>query len=308
MDALFKKMNNLKVLPSLLIFARVAKEQSFTEAAKQLGMSKSAVSQQVKRLENHIGQQLLSRHTRGMSLTTTGRQLLNRCELLQDQVELVLQAVDSSKNTPSGVFAITTPHSCEKDIVIPALNQLCLEFPDIEPRLLVSDEMQDLIKNKLDVALSFGELKDSQYRALPVSTVQEILCASSLYMQKNGPINNLADLEKQRWIPAPWQRAGVAVYERGDNPKKHELKVKFAASTNTMPTTVEMVSHGMGMALLPLFVVQTQLATGQYRHILPEYSGRQWPVYMVHRFQNDKPVHVTRFYELLKHFFAKAGH
>jgi len=300
-------MNNLKVLPSLLIFARVAKEQSFTEAAKQLDMSKSAVSQQVKRLEAHLGQQLLSRHTRGMSLTSAGSKLLDRCELLQDQVELALQAVDSSKNAPSGVFAVTTPYSCEKDIVIPALHQLCLEFPNIQPSILVSDEVQDLIKNKLDVALSFGELKDSQYRALPVGSVGEILCASSVYTQKNGPFKELAELEKQRWIPAPWQRQGLAVYEQGDSGKRHDLKVSFAASVNTMPTTVEMVLQGMGMALLPLFAVQELLATGRLTQVLPQYQGRQWPAYMVHRFQNDKPLHVTRFYELVKHFFAKAS-
>jgi len=306
MDALFKIMNNLKVLPSLLIFARVAKEQSFTQAAVQLSMSKSAVSQQVKRLEEHLGQQLLSRHTRGMSLTAAGRKLLDSCELLEDQVDVVLQAVDSSKSAPSGVFAITTPHSCEKAVVIPALNQLCNEFPGIEPRVLVIDKKQDLIKNKLDVAISFGDLKDSQYRALPITTVSEVICTSQVYMRKSGPINSLDDLVIQRWVPAPWQASGIAVFDVADNTKKHALKVKFSASSNTLPTTVEMITQGMGVALLPLFVVQTQLATGQLVQLLPQYQGKQWPVYMVHRFQNDKPVHVARFYELVKHFFAKA--
>jgi LysR family transcriptional regulator, transcriptional activator for aaeXAB operon len=177
-------MNNIKMLPSLLIFAEVSKQQSFTLAAKQLGMSKSAVSQQVKRLEIQTGQQLLSRHTRGMSLTTAGEKLLSRCELLQDQVNLAFAEIDSSKETPSGVFSITIPHSLEREIVIPALSQLCIEFPNIQPRLLVSDQMQDLIKNNLDVALSFGELKDSHYRALPVGVVGEIICASAVYVQR----------------------------------------------------------------------------------------------------------------------------
>ena len=226
MDALFKIMNNLKVLPSLLIFARVAKEQSFTQAAVQLSMSKSAVSQQVKRLEEHLGQQLLSRHTRGMSLTAAGRALLDSCELLEDQVGLVLQAVDSSKSAPSGEFAITTPHSCEKAVVIPALHQLCNEFPAIEPRVLVVDKKQDLIKNKLDVAISFGDLKDSQYRALPITTVSEVICTSHIYMRKSGPLNSLEDLVKQRWVPAPWQKSGIAVFDVADNAKKHALKVQ----------------------------------------------------------------------------------
>lgn len=118
-------MNNIRLLPSLLIFAEVAHKQSFTLAAKQFGISKSTISQQVKRLEEQIGQQLLSRHTRGMSLTAAGEKLLARCELLRDQVELAFEELNHSKQAPSGVFALTIPHSCERDIVIPALNQLC---------------------------------------------------------------------------------------------------------------------------------------------------------------------------------------
>ena len=78
-------MNNIKLAPLLLIFSEVAKKQSFTAAAKQLGISKSAVSQQIKRLEEAVGQQLLARNTRGMKLTPIGERLLTRSELLSDQ-------------------------------------------------------------------------------------------------------------------------------------------------------------------------------------------------------------------------------
>lgn len=300
-------MNNIKTLPSLLTFAEVAKQQSFTLAAKQLGMSKSAVSQQVKRLEAQIGQQLLSRHTRGMSLTSAGEKLLGRCELLQDQVNLAFAEIDSGKESPSGVFAITIPHSLEREVVIPALSQLCIEFPDIEPKLLVSDKLQDLIKNKLDVALSFGELKDSHYRALPVGSVSEIICASSVYVQKHDSIKTIEDLQRHRWIAAPWQKQSLAIYENNAMADKIDINVNFVATTNTLPTAVEMVLNDMGMALLPEFVLQSELAAGRIIRVLPAYQGRRWPFYMVHRFQAEKPIHVTRFYQLVKHFFAKAS-
>ncbi len=293
------------MLPSLLIFAEVSKQQSFTLAAKQLGMSKSAVSQQVKRLEIQTGQQLLSRHTRGMSLTTAGEKLLSRCELLQDQVNLAFAEIDSSKETPSGVFSITIPHSLEREIVIPALSQLCIEFPNIQPRLLVSDQMQDLIKNNLDVALSFGELKDSHYRALPVGVVGEIICASAVYVQRCGLAKTLEDLQQHRWIPAPWQKQMLSIYENHAASNKIDVEVKFSAETNTLPTALEMVLNGMGMALLPAFFLQAELASGRLMRVIPTHQGKQWPLYMVHRFQADKPIHVSRFYQLVKHFFNK---
>lgn len=300
-------MNNIKMLPALLAFAEVAKQESFTLAAKQLGMSKSAVSQQIKRLEEHIGQQLLSRHTRGMSLTAAGEKLLLRSELLQDQVSLAFEELNSSKETPSGIFALTIPHSCERDIVIPALNQLCIEFPLLEPRLIVTDESRDLIQDNLDVALYTGELKDSSYRALPVGNVGEVICASPAYIQKHGAIQSLQDLTSQRWIAAPWQNGPVKLFKNSKISEPLELDVHFCAQTNTLPSALEMVINDMGIALLPEFVLQTELANGRLVRVLSSHQGRQWPFYLVHRFQGEKPIHITRFYQLIKHFFAKAS-
>ena len=131
-------MNNVKLLPSLLIFAEVAQRGSFTDAAQHLGMSKSAVSQHISRLEEQIGVQLLSRNTRGMALTAYGTKLLSRSELLKDQVALAFQELDSAEQTPSGLFSVTFPHLLEKDVVTPALAQLCKEFPRIEIKVLIT--------------------------------------------------------------------------------------------------------------------------------------------------------------------------
>jgi len=300
-------MNNIKRLPALLIFAEVAKQQSFTLAAKQLGMSKSAISQQLKRLEEDIGQQLLSRHTRGMSLTAAGEKLLGRCELLRDQVELAIEELDSSKETPSGTFALTIPHSCEKDVVVPALSQLCKEFPLIQPQIHVTDSVQDLIQNNLDVAIYGGELKDSNYRALPMGSANEIFCATPAYVQKHGLPRQLHQLQEHNIIATSWQKSPLAVYNNHDMTKKIALDVSFFANTNTLPSALEMALHDMGIVLLPEFSIQSAFASGQMVRVLPEYQGWKWPFYMVHRFQGEKPIHITRFYQLVKHFFAKAN-
>jgi len=300
-------MNNIKRLPALLIFAEVAKQQSFTLAAKQLGMSKSAISQQLKRLEEDIGQQLLSRHTRGMSLTAAGEKLLGRCELLRDQVELVIEELDSSKETPTGTFALTIPHSCEKDVVIPAISQLCKEFPLIQPQIHVTDSPQDLIKNNLDVAIYGGELKDSNYRALPMGSASEIFCATPAYVQKHGMPTELQQLQEHNFIATSWQKKPLAVYNNNDLSEKITQDVNFFAITSTLPSALEMALHHMGIILLPEFTLQSALASGQLVRVLPEYQGWQWPIYMVHRFQGEKPIHITRFYQLVKHFFAKAN-
>jgi len=299
-------MNNVKQLSSLLIFAEVANKQSFTLAAKQLGMSKSAISQQIKRLEQDIGQQLLSRHTRGMSLTAAGEKLLSRCELLRDQVDLAFEELNYSKEIPSGTFALTIPHAFEKDIVIPAINQLCIEFSQIEPEILVTDEAKDLIQNNLDVAIYGGELKDSNYRALPIGTASEIFCATPAYVQKHGQLTKTDDLLKHQLIATSWQKDFLAIYKNNALTDKKLISLKFFAKTNTLPSALEIVLHDMGVALLPEFVIQPAVASGRLVRVLPGYQGWQWPFYMVHRFHGEKPIHITRFYQLVKHYFSKA--
>jgi DNA-binding transcriptional LysR family regulator len=300
-------MNNIKQISSLLIFSEVANKQSFTLAAKHLGMSKSAISQKIKRLEQDIGQQLLSRNTRGMSLTATGEKLLGRCELLRGQVDLAFEELNHSKEAPSGTFSLSIPHLFEKDIVIPAISQLCVEFPNIEPNILVTDEAKDLIKNKLDVAIYGGDLKDSNYRALPIGNIQEYFCATPTYIQKQGELTKIDDLIKHSVIAAPWQKDCVAVYKNSTQNDKKLINLKYFAKTNTLPSTFEMVLHNMGLALLPEFIIQSEVSSGRLVRILPEYQGRQWSFYMVHRFQGKKPIHIDRFYQLVKHFFSKVN-
>lgn len=102
MDSLFNYMNTVKLAPLLLIFVEVAKRRSFSAAAKQLGLSKSAVSQQIKRLEDATGQQLLVRNTRGVVITAVGEALLVRSERLSEQMSLALTELESVKEQPRG--------------------------------------------------------------------------------------------------------------------------------------------------------------------------------------------------------------
>jgi len=298
-------MNNVKKLSSLLIFAEVAKKQSFTLAAKKLLMSKSAISQHIKRLEQDTGQQLPSRHTRGMSLTAAGEKLLSRCDLLRDQVELAYNELTVIKEMPSGTFALTIPHSFEKSIIIPALKQLCLEFPLLNIDLQVTDKPLDLIENNLDISIYGGELKDSNYRALPIGSTNEIFCASPSYLQKHSNPDNIKALKDHQIIATSWQKQTLDIFENSTPSDKQSVQVNYFARANTLPSVLEFILQDMGIALLPEFVVQSAFAKNRLIRALPQYQGRQWPFYMVHRFHGEKPVHITRFYQLVKHYFSR---
>ncbi len=299
-------MNRIKLLPSLLIFAEVANKGSFTGAAQHLNMSKSAVSQQITRLEGIVGSQLLTRNTRGLSVTAVGKKLLARCELLQDQVDLAFVALSNVESAPAGTFSVTFPHSLERDVAIPAIRQLCEEYPGLEPRMVVTDEEMDLVQDKLDVAIHAGELKDSSYRALPVGTMTEIWCASPSYLQRHGQPKILDELGQHKWIASHWQKNPLAIYGQAFDSEPELIKMQNFGKANTLPCVIEMAKQHMGLVLLPDIVAMPLIADNTLVQVLKTHRGPRWPFYFIHPFQAEKPRHVTRFYQLVSHYFAKS--
>lgn len=288
-----------------MVFAEVARQQSFTDAAKQLKMSKSAASQHVSKLESEIGYQLLSRNTRGMVLTAAGSRLLERSELLKDQVDLALLEITEEEQSPSGLFSITCPHSFETDIALPAIKQLCIEFPNIEPKIIVTDDPLDLISEGLDAAIYAGNLRDSGYRALPIGSLTEKFCATPSYLQKHGTPDSLTKLKDHRWIATHWQKSPLSVYSISQPEKPETIKLTPYGQSNSFSCVLDMAKEDMGVAFFPEMIRQPLIEKGIMVPILDEFRGAKWSIYFVHPYQRKKPLHVERFYQLSKYFFIK---
>lgn len=309
-------MNNVKLLPSLIIFAEVAKRHSFTAAAKHLGLSKSAVSQHITKLEEQLRVQLIVRHTRALTLTASGQKLLARSENLQGQVAQALEDVLSHEESPSGRLSVTAPSLLQRPVLVPALKQLCREYPNIEPHIVVADEPLDLINDKLDVAIFSGDLPDSQYRMMPIGTVTERVYMAPDYIREFGAPDHLDQLKEHRWIAADWQLSGqdsgLCFY---DTTHQHNQTVDISPyiRCNSLTCVLDLVWAGVGFSLVP--DVQDRRADwpGDGRQgrealvpVLDGWQGKTWPFYFVHSFLHKKPVHVKRLYELVKYYFQQA--
>jgi DNA-binding transcriptional LysR family regulator len=291
-------MDNLKQLSRLIMFSEVVQQGSFTGAAKQLGITKSAVSQQIKSLETDMDIRVLNRTTRGVSTTALGQKLLPRCQVLKDQVDLIFKDVVNAEENPRGRFAITLPHSLESNVVMPAIEQLCIEYPGIEPEIIVSDSSLDLVENNLDVAIHAGDLPDSSYRALPIGTITEIFCASPLYLNKNFWPQKLSDLAQLKWISTSWQKQKMSVYNT-TNKEKVTIELTQFSKVNTFSTALAMALRHLGIVLLPDNVAKPLIKSGELVHIMEQFTGPVWPVHTLHAYQREKPVYLTRFHKLL---------
>ena len=288
-----------------MVFANVAQKGSFTQAAAALGMTKSAVSQQVKLLESDLGIRVLNRTTRGVSLTALGEKLLVRCQILQDQVELAYADIANAEENPSGRFAITFPHALESIVVMPAIEQLCCEYPGLEPELVVTDRSLDLVEHNLDVAVHVGELADSSYRALPVGTMKEIFCATPLFLNRKTLPGKAEDLNDLPWISMAWQQPKMSILDVRTH-EKSAVHLKQVARVNTLPSALELSRRHLGMVLLPDVIANPLIKAGELVHIMDTVTGPLWPVYTTHAYQYDKPVHLTRFHQLVCRYFDGA--
>ena len=243
-------MNSNKQLSRLMVFSVVASKKSFTRAAKYLNVSKSAISQQITLLESELGIRLVNRTTRGLSVTPVGEKVLKRCLILQDQVDLLFNDLKEAGEAPKGRISITYPYSLQSTVILPAIEQLCLEFPGLEPELIADDATRDLISNKIDIAIHVGELPDSSYRALPVGNLTEIFCATPLYLNRTSEISDEQSLCCHNWIATNWQSKDMEITNTTNNKTQH-ISLKQFAKANTLLTTIEMTLKHMGIALVP---------------------------------------------------------
>ena len=300
-------MNSVRDLPKLLVFAMVARKGSFTRAAATLGLSKSAVSQQITQLEQQLGARLLNRTTRGVALTALGQQICGRCQSLQEQVDLILADVSYAEHDPYGRFAITYPHALENSVVMPALEQLCLEYKNLEPTLVASDQTLDIIEHDLDMAIHAGELLDSSYRALPVGTMTEVFCATPLFLNRLPKISSPEQLVAYRWIATRWQQDSVILSPVGGGAASFNLRLQRFAQASTLPSALALALRHQGFVLLPDVVAQPLIDNGVLVRICPQIAGPSWPVHTLHAYGGDKPIHFARFHQLIRQFFIAAA-
>ena len=299
-------MNNLSIVPSLLVFAEIAHRGSFTEAARQLSLSKSAVSQHLTRLETQLETQLITRHTRGLTLTAAGKSLLNRTALLKDQVNLTLQELNGDEVEPTGTFSITFPYLLEKNVIAPAVSQLSKEFTKLSFRLLMTDERLDIIEHDLDVSIFSGDLVDSSYRMLPIGNSVEHIYASRNYVMNNAEdLSTAESLTDLNWLFVPWQKKATVL----TNPvtgESYDIKLNQHICCSSLSSALELAKSDCGIVLLPDIATSPTLTNNELVRIASDLQGKNWPFYFIHPYQKEKPQYVTRFYQLVKHYFAVA--
>ncbi|EHA7062826.1 LysR family transcriptional regulator, partial [Salmonella enterica] len=171
----------LNMLEAMNIYVNVVEQGSFIRAAEVLELHRPAVTRAVQNLEHDLGVKLLHRTTRQVSMTDEGEEFYQRCLSLLSELDDV-RRLFSSTQPPKGRLRLDVPITLARAVIIPALGDFQNRYPDIEIVLGTSDRKIDLIAERVDCVIRFGELNDSSFVARRLGTAAMVTCAAPSYL------------------------------------------------------------------------------------------------------------------------------
>ena len=173
-------------MQGLVAFAETVRQGSFASAARELGLTPSAVAKSVARLEADLGLRLLHRTTRQVSLTSDGRDLFDRCRRIVDELDALRADAEGVRGEPSGTLRLNAPITYGRKVLVPQLARLVARYPRIALDVTFSDRLADLAKEGFDAAVRVGHLRDSTLVARPIARQRLVVCASPDYLASAG--------------------------------------------------------------------------------------------------------------------------
>lgn len=296
-----------ELLEGLHTFVAVVEEGSFAAAARRLGMTTSAASKQLGRLEAQLAARLLLRTTRRLSLTEAGQTLLTHARRALAEVAAGREAVIELSGEPRGTLRLATPMSFGILHVAPAIAPFMRDHPGLLVEMVLDDRVQDLVAGGFDLAIRIGSLGNSgSVVARRLATAVNVLCASPDYVAKRGRPQAPADLLAHDTLvyasgaaaPAEWRLEGPF------GPATVSLAPRLVC--NNSLALREAALAGAGVLRVPTFVVGADLAAGRLERVLPDW---QLPALAIHAVFPDRawmPLKARTFADFLQARLAAA--
>lgn len=260
---------------SIRAFTEVVSEGGFAAAARKLEMSRSAVNKMVINLENALGVQLLSRTTRRVTPTETGVAFYARCIDLLAALEEAELAVMQLNEEPKGTLRINAPMTFGTLHLGPAILDFMVQYPDLQVQLTLNDRFIDPIEEGFDLTVRIAEPPQSVNLVVhELAPVRRVLCAAPSYLQTRGIPTAPKTLRDHSCLHYGYLASGNHWKLTGPD-GEHMVNVNSCLCSNNGEVLREAVLRGLGIALLPTFIVGENLRRGNLQLVLPDYSPQQ---------------------------------
>ncbi|SAL81714.1 LysR family transcriptional regulator [Caballeronia choica] len=266
-------MAQVEPFSGILIFVTAAKSRSFTDAAEQLGLTKSAVGKAIAKLEERLGAQLFHRTTRSISLTADGEAYFAACASALEEIATAEIALGPELHRPVGRLRIDMPAAFGRQILVPILLDIARKHPDLLYTMTFSDYLIDPIEEGVDLVVRFGELESSSgLVARKLTSQRMVIAASPEYLAQRGAPRRLEELEKhscvvgyRRGQPLSWR-----VHERGES---RRISPPPTYQISDGDSIVQAAVAGMGLCQMPMSLLRAHLQSGALCSVLDDISS-----------------------------------
>ena len=295
-------------LNELQFFVQVSQTQSFTKAAKRLGVPKSSVSRAILRLENRLGVRLMERTTRKVALTEVGELYLNRCQRVMNEAEQADLAVGALQARPRGMLRVGAPVAFARSILGPTMGEFLKLYPELRVQLQLLNGDETAREGTLDVVVRAGLPEDSGLLVKPLMQVRLGAYASPGYLANRKAPDSPADLLELSCITTTCDTVGEPGdfttwrLRRGGERKAIRMEARVSVPDPTI--NHQLALAGAGVALLAQSVVHADVQEGRLIRVLPEWEPDPVELYALYPSRLDSSPKVRVFLQFLRDRFG----
>jgi LysR family transcriptional activator of dmlA len=293
-------------LDDLRLFCVVARNSSFAETARQLGVSKAVVSKRIALLEGAVKERLFHRTTRKVSLTAQGEIVHQWAQRIVEDVELMGEALSRERAEPSGLLRICSSTGFGRCRLAPALSELARRFPRLEIQVELLDRPVDLVDEGFQLDIRVGQVREGGVIKRRIARNRRILCASPAYIDRFGMPHSLDELKTHRCIPIRERDQDFGRWELEGPGGVAVVKVGGPLSANNGEIVRQWAIDGHGIILRSTWDVRGDLEAGRLVAVLPDYAqpADVWAVFPS-RLSVSAKLRVC--VEFLEDWFAQSG-
>lgn len=258
-------------LNGMRVFAQVVEAKSFSAAADKLGMSKSLASRHVSALERSLSVKLLNRSTRKLSLTEAGAVFYEHCARIVQEAELAEQLLSQTQSEPAGMVKVTATPAFAVRHVLPALTEFHEKYPKIRVQLSCSNRSVELGDEGFDLGIRVAFSPTPNLVARKLAANHSVLCAAPAYLKRHGTPRRIEELSRHECVLFPPLAPKGAWTFRRDG-RKYSVPVAGVFQTDEMDAVRAAVAAGLGIGILPVYMVGGALQKKQLVPLLRQYQ------------------------------------
>ncbi len=257
------------------LFTYVAQYGSLTQAALALGMSKTALSKQIKQLEANLKMDLFSRQSYRLQLTESGKVLLAQCLRLKKELDEARAICQQMMYEPEGTLKVVVFEYFAQRLIYPKLANFLRKYPKLEINLLVSESIPNFEQEQVDLAIGFSLPAGDEIVRSNIMNTRYVLCGAPAYFKKYGVPKDLNSLAQHHYIGHSSRSADRTIHLK----PPHKLILKPKLLLNNVAGMIECAQQGIGIIQLPHYLLDSSLQKGELVEVLKNYQADRIPVY-----------------------------